>query len=505
MLLFDQVQKLPFHDHNAPPLCVLVEFCRHAKSWLNEKSDNIVTVCPKLPRSEHVCCLACAHSCWLDLNFWFLQVHCQGGKGRSGTFCSALLLWTGYGHSAAEVLDIFAQRRMDERIKSNHYQGVSAPSQIRYVNYIEQIVRNQVDYTAAAKRLVSSVKIRTMPYYRRNKISVSFIIESLGTIQYDHAKRHRLEVLSRGSNVDRDHDEYKFETEGTLVSGDVVIRFYCFDEKSSSSYEFAELGPGARTIKYGAAIGKELCFVSFHTAFHTASSIDFTRPQIDGVYDASTHDFLEQFSISVEFEEFDVSTTHKTRLLSPTSSQQFLSSENKPISEKSALSDDAAGCCSAMHSAHIEHGLSVPYGCPPGFRFLRLHSLVKETLLGEPFQSRRFRKGQIMYNPMEKTYDRCLYMIVSGSAEYDDLPVSGEECSHPWQINRGDSIRGLSLAVGDFYGELPFLLGTDGDSNSFCIRATSDFVQVRFHPYQICFMSDLDQHAILIHFSNRFA
>jgi hypothetical protein len=45
MLLFDQVQKLPFHDHNAPPLLVLVEYCRQATAWLNENPANVVAVC----------------------------------------------------------------------------------------------------------------------------------------------------------------------------------------------------------------------------------------------------------------------------------------------------------------------------------------------------------------------------------------------------------------------------------------------------------------------------
>ena len=48
MLLFDQVQKLPFRDHNAPPLNVLVEFCRQATAWLNENPGNVVAVCSQL-------------------------------------------------------------------------------------------------------------------------------------------------------------------------------------------------------------------------------------------------------------------------------------------------------------------------------------------------------------------------------------------------------------------------------------------------------------------------
>jgi hypothetical protein len=48
MLLYNQVQKLPFRDHNAPPLLVLVGFCKQATAWLNENPANIVSVSAKL-------------------------------------------------------------------------------------------------------------------------------------------------------------------------------------------------------------------------------------------------------------------------------------------------------------------------------------------------------------------------------------------------------------------------------------------------------------------------
>ena len=44
MLLYDQVQKLPFRDHNVPPLHVLVNFCKQATAWFNEHPNNVVAV-----------------------------------------------------------------------------------------------------------------------------------------------------------------------------------------------------------------------------------------------------------------------------------------------------------------------------------------------------------------------------------------------------------------------------------------------------------------------------
>lgn len=43
-LLYNQVQKLPMRDHNAPALCTLVLFCESATEWLNQNKNNIIAV-----------------------------------------------------------------------------------------------------------------------------------------------------------------------------------------------------------------------------------------------------------------------------------------------------------------------------------------------------------------------------------------------------------------------------------------------------------------------------
>ena len=89
-------------DHNAPELHTLISFCDKAKAFLNASPQNVVAV------------------------------HCQGGKGRTGLFCSALMLWTGFRLSAGSCLDMFASRRTDAKISTKPLQGVAAPCQIRY-------------------------------------------------------------------------------------------------------------------------------------------------------------------------------------------------------------------------------------------------------------------------------------------------------------------------------------------------------------------------------------
>ena len=69
MLLYNQVQKLPFRDHNAPPLLVLVGFCRQATAWMNENPANIVSVSTdSLPlRSTFNCARLSPRQCALIL------------------------------------------------------------------------------------------------------------------------------------------------------------------------------------------------------------------------------------------------------------------------------------------------------------------------------------------------------------------------------------------------------------------------------------------------------
>ena len=394
-----------------------------------------------------------------------VQVHCQGGKGRSGTFCSSLMLWTGFGASAAEVLESFAQRRTDRRIDSRRIQGVASPSQIRYVNYIEAIAVKGCDFVSPVRILLTSIKLHTMPLYRRNNIRISFIVECFGTIQYDYGKRHGLAVISRNPNVPPESDEFKFDIEDVVVAGDVTIRFFLFEDYFLGPSPHAELGPGARTIKYANITGKELCFVTFHTSFNN-ENMSFARSEIDAVYDKSKQDFLEEFSISVG-----------CQLNSTPSRMKKLEAPPTPTTTTNIAYDFNDPATLSKDRQRNKRGFSsIPYGTAPGPRLLCLFEAFDDILKSSCKETLCFKRGQIIYDPEEEELERSLYMIISGTAEYDFLDE--EDQNRMSRINRGDSIAGLPMAAGHFYGELKFLLGNEGDLSSFCIRASSETVRV---------------------------
>ena len=75
-----------------------------------------------------------------------LIVHCNSGKGRTGTAICALLLFMGYFSNVDDCLKFYGHQRF------TCGKGVSQPCQLRYLYYFEAFFRNKIK-SPAAKRL----------------------------------------------------------------------------------------------------------------------------------------------------------------------------------------------------------------------------------------------------------------------------------------------------------------------------------------------------------------
>ena len=84
----------PFPDHEAPPLNLLLPFCQDAKAFLDEDEKNVVAI------------------------------HCKAGKGRTGTFVCALMLYLNIFKMPEEALAYYGIMRVGSG------KGVTIPSQI---------------------------------------------------------------------------------------------------------------------------------------------------------------------------------------------------------------------------------------------------------------------------------------------------------------------------------------------------------------------------------------
>ena len=108
--LFEKFAYFPFKDHEAPPLNIIRPFCEDAKKFLDEDEKNVIAV------------------------------HCKAGKGRTGTLICCLLMYMDIFQTSDECLQYYGMMRVENR------KGVTIPSQIRYIQYFEQILKNNIEH-----------------------------------------------------------------------------------------------------------------------------------------------------------------------------------------------------------------------------------------------------------------------------------------------------------------------------------------------------------------------
>ena len=186
---FYQQGYYPFVDHEAPPLILIIPFCEDAKEFLGEDEKNIVAI------------------------------HCKAGKGRTGTFVCCLMIYLKIFETADESLAYYGMMRAGDG------RGVTIPSQIRYVHYFEEMMKNKINPTVNPKKLIiRKIKMISIPGFSRVGWSCSptFTIEN-GERSYkyfDYIKKRETFSLSMNDV------EFHLGVGGFEVSGDVKITFF---------------------------------------------------------------------------------------------------------------------------------------------------------------------------------------------------------------------------------------------------------------------------------------
>ena len=67
-----------------------------------------------------------------------IVVHCNAGKGRTGTSIASFLLYCGLAKNATEAINYYGWKRFSTG------KGVSQPCQLRYIHYFEAAYKKQV-------------------------------------------------------------------------------------------------------------------------------------------------------------------------------------------------------------------------------------------------------------------------------------------------------------------------------------------------------------------------
>lgn len=152
--VYGRIHHFPWPDHHPPPFAIIPNLMAAMRNWLQEK--------PKDEGSHRVA-----------------VVHCKAGKGRSGTVSCCYLI-SQEGWRMEDALKRFTLRRM----RAGFGEGVSIPSQLRWVRYVDQWT-NKLD-KKFIERPVEIVEIHVLGLKTGVKVCVEGYIEEGRRIKNFH-------------------------------------------------------------------------------------------------------------------------------------------------------------------------------------------------------------------------------------------------------------------------------------------------------------------------------
>ena len=118
-----QVWHFPWPDHHPPPFALVPRIMSSMRDWLGDGTGDEHGSRVEGSRGE-------------DESKRVVVLHCKAGKGRSGTVTCAYLV-AEEGWKLQDALTRFTQHRM----RPGFGAGVSIPSQLRYLNYVDRWTR----------------------------------------------------------------------------------------------------------------------------------------------------------------------------------------------------------------------------------------------------------------------------------------------------------------------------------------------------------------------------
>ncbi|ORY18645.1 hypothetical protein BCR34DRAFT_322782 [Clohesyomyces aquaticus] len=164
--VYGRIYHYPFPDHHPPPFALIPNIMASMRNWLKEKKGRVVVV------------------------------HCKAGKGRSGTAsCSYLISEEGW--TVKDALKRFTERRM----RPGWGDGVSIPSQLRWIGYVDRWAKHGKIYV---ERQVEVLEVHCWGLRDGVKIAIEGfandgkIIKTFHTFKREERELVRGEVQSTG-------------------------------------------------------------------------------------------------------------------------------------------------------------------------------------------------------------------------------------------------------------------------------------------------------------------
>jgi len=245
--VFDmRTSRYPFQDHQAPPLEMMGQFCNDAEKYIKEEQGNVVAV------------------------------HCKAGKGRAGMMICCYLVHSKAFPNAEEAMIHYAKTR------TSNMEGVTIPSQRRYVTYYSDIVN--YGFPKQPKIKLSKIKVQTSKYVQNISSTQLYCIV--------HSRKAGLEnemFKSAPANCNPSND-VEINVNDLEVEGDVKVVF--FDKSIDKE--------------------KEVFHCWFNTGFIDKNFLKLTKPEIDKAWhDRKNKKYKPDFEIHLEFKDAETSPMSK--------------------------------------------------------------------------------------------------------------------------------------------------------------------------------------------------
>jgi len=174
----DRIFHFPWPDHHPPPFALLPHVLASMRDWLWESAGS------GAGRARR-------RRCGPDGAPHVVVVHCKAGKGRSGTAACAYLI-AEEGWARADALARFTARRM----RPGWGPGVSIPSQLRWLAYVERWVRCGRVY---AERKVEVLEVRVEGLRDGVRVNVDGFVDDGKTIRTWHSFAADERTIVRGA------------------------------------------------------------------------------------------------------------------------------------------------------------------------------------------------------------------------------------------------------------------------------------------------------------------
>ncbi|KAI4802537.1 phosphatases II [Aureobasidium sp. EXF-8846] len=158
--VYGRVKHYPWPDHHPPPFALIPLIMASMRNWLTENKERVAVV------------------------------HCKAGKGRSGSMsCSYLISEEGW--TAEDAIRRFTERRM----RPGFGAGVSIPSQLRWISYVDRWTQHKKVYV---EREIQILEVHVWGLRDGVKVSVEGFVDEGRVIKNFHTFTKKEREIVRG-------------------------------------------------------------------------------------------------------------------------------------------------------------------------------------------------------------------------------------------------------------------------------------------------------------------